>query len=431
MFSSVHMKINRLRVLVLFSTLALFLVFCKGESKEAEQPAKPEGPAGPIACAEVKFPSFGVEVWREGAFHAGPFTTIQEGVNAAEQGDQVRISEGEYSERVDVSERSGLTLMGPPGGGASVQPPALDPVLLDWQKSEDRGVYVGDPSGLTESTAIYATFFDTGEGQTQRLYTYFKDEGDGGETTALALLRDGEYGPGIVYAQDRWYIRLDLELDVAPEGVTLLGATRENTPLMVRNSSDIVVRDLAVRFGGQQSIVVETSSGVLLERLDIEGGQAGVSVDEASWDITLRSSQVTNRLHSVDGLAIAEVCFRDFYDGRMSTSGVVSESSDRIVVEYNRFTDWFDGIRLGAVLAMPEPGPSGPQPFVIRHNSFGPIYDDALELEGFIVRGQGTRQSRDKYPSWDRHGGTAWRVPYFNLPKSSPCHRGSAERAFG
>ena len=384
MFCFFPMSVHRFWVLLLFAALTA----CQGEPEEPEEPEKPEESDCPSSNAEVEFPAFGVEVWREGAFQAGPFTTIQEGVNATEHGDQVRISDGTYWERVDLSDRSGLTLMGPPGGGVSIHSPGLDPVLLDWQKSEDAGVYVGDPSGLTETTAIYATFFDAGEGQIKRLYTYFKDEGDGGETTALALLREGTYGPGIVYAEDRWHIRLDLDLDVAPDSVTLLGATRENTPLRIRNSTDVIVRDLAVRFGGQQSILVETSSGVLLERLDIEGGQAGVSVDEGSWDITLRSSQVTNRLHSTDELAIAEVCFRDFYDGRMSTSGVVSESSDRIVVEYNRFTDWFDGIRLGAVFAMPEPGPSGPQPFVIRHNSFGPIYDDALELEGFIEGGR-------------------------------------------
>jgi hypothetical protein len=329
----------------------------------------------------------GVEVWRAGQQVGGPYPTIQAAVNVADQaGDEIVVDGGLYPEFVTIDGRSGLTVHGRPGQTAILYGAPLDQAAIAWQPTGDPGVYAGNH--VDGSNDVWATFVETGPGEAQRLYTYFKGDSPETEAAAYDLLVAGTYGPGVVYANGKLNIRLPGDED--PTTRVLYGAAEGNTPLTIENSQDIVIRDLSVRFGGKRSIHVRTSSDVLLDRLDVTGGNAGILIDEGSSRVTVRDSELWNSLHDASGLTPPEICWRDFYDGRMSGAGVKATSAlDGIVVEYSTFRDWWDGIQLGnSDPTYPEQGGDPAlEGFSLRYNHLEQTWDDAFELEGWMGSG--------------------------------------------
>jgi hypothetical protein len=212
------------------------------------------------------------------------------------------------------------------------------------------------------------------------------------EVLGGSIYREG--GERVIHAKDRAHFDV-LVADEIPAahrgtGETLIylgGEDPRTLPLWISKTDQAVIscqksprlrlEGLDIRFGGAQGIDFRAGcDGSVVDGVSIYGGRDAVRVkDGSSSHVTVRRSWLVNHIdprwyyRDVKGNAV------------MEGSGILLPGPHQ-VVEENILQGWFNGICMVCTSLCDTVDP------VIRRNLLDGILDDAVELDGVVVRGE-------------------------------------------
>ena len=342
-----------------------------------------------------------VRILRAGQALDERYSSISGAVRASKPGDTIEVGEGRYVETVKLMGVADLVIRGASGERVVISPPSA---VEGWERATAFGSGVfRAPYSKTMPHFGYVTT----SGSASRLFIYNgicrgarssspPCGGPKGKTgiprhqkrSELDALANLSFGPGLYFDKERRMLFLKLREGARPEPRSVHAAGVHDRALYIGGGSQrVALSNLEFAFGGKTTVAIEDASDILVQDSTVLGGRFGIWIDRPASGVTISRSVVRGLVH-------ADPHWSDWKSSAaMEGTGIYLLRAGRgNTIADNHIVDWFDGVAAGHIQksSNPKMAPrrSDNAEIRIRNNLIEGIYDDALEIEGFVASGE-------------------------------------------